>query len=338
MRIFPVAVLALAAASFAAAEPVRIVFDTDMGNDVDDAIALAELHAFETRGEARILAVTITKDNRWAPVFVDLLNTFYGRPEIPIGMVKHGATPDDGAYTKPVATEKDATGSLRYPRGVTPETELPDAVLLLRKVLAGQPDGSVTIVQVGFSTNLARLLDSGPDDVSPLSGHELARRKVRLLAMMAGEFRTGRGPEYNITNDIPAAQTLFREWPGQIVTSGFDVGESIPYPGREIGMDFGYIAHHPLADAYRDYKGSGDEPLWDPTAALYAVRPDRGYFRTSPAGRITVDNKGDTTFTAAADGNQRYLIVDDVQRARIREAIALLMSEPPRQVVCKTSR
>ena len=338
MRILPVAVLSLIGASFAVAEPVRIIFDTDMGNDVDDAIALAELHAFETRGEARILAVTLTKDNRWAPVFVDLLDTFYGRPDIPIGMVQHGATPDDGAYTKPVATEKNAAGSLLYPRRVTPETRLPDAVQLLRKVLAAQPNGSVTIVQVGFSTNLARLLDSGPDHASPLTGRELAHRKVRLLAMMAGEFRAGRGPEYNITNDIPAAQKLFRDWPGQMVTSGFDVGESIPYRGREIGIDFTYIAHHPLADAYRDYKGSGDEPLWDPTAALYAVRPDRGYFRTSPAGRITVDEKGDTTFTAAADGNARYLVVDDAQRARIREAISLLMSAPPASVVCAPSR
>ena len=130
-----ISALALFCAGFVAAEPVRVIFDTDMGNDVDDAIALAELHALQTRGEARILAVTITKDNRWAPVFVDLLNTFYGRPEIPIGMVKHGATPDDGNYTKPVAEEKNSDGSPLYPRRVGPDAELLDAVLLLRKTL-----------------------------------------------------------------------------------------------------------------------------------------------------------------------------------------------------------
>ena len=86
-------ILALAVATAAAGEPVRILFDTDMGNDVDDAIALATVHAFETRGEARILAVTITKDNRWAAPYVDLLNTFYGRPGIPLGMVRNGVTP-----------------------------------------------------------------------------------------------------------------------------------------------------------------------------------------------------------------------------------------------------
>jgi len=46
---------------------------------------------------------------------------------------------------------------------------------LLREVLAGQPDRSVVIVQVGFSTNMARLLDSEPDQYSALTGHELVK-------------------------------------------------------------------------------------------------------------------------------------------------------------------
>lgn len=313
-----------------AADPVRIIFDTDMGNDVDDALALAELHAFETRGEARLLAVTITKDNHWAPVFIDLLDTWYGRPDIPIGIVKGGKTPDDGNYLRQVSTMKDAAGRPLYKHRLTPESEIPDAVGLLRKTLAAQPDGSVVIVQVGFSTNLARLLDSRPDDSSPLTGRELAARKVRLVSMMAGEFRRGHGTEYNINNDIPAAQKVFREWPGPIVTSGFDIGQSIAYPARNIGHDFRYAAHHPLADAYRDYKPMPfDEPLWDPTAALYAVRPDDGYFGTSPPGKITVDDKGVTTFTAMSNGTRRYLTVDDAQRARVREAISMLVSQPP---------
>ena len=321
--------LALSCAGLTAAEPVRIIFDTDMGNDVDDALALAELHAFESRGEAQLLAVTITKDNRWAPVFVNLLDTYYGRPDIPIGIVKHGKTPDDGNYTRTVATMQAADGAPLYPHAVTEQRDLPDAVLLLRKTLAAQPDGSVVIVQVGFSTNLARLLDSGPDDFSPLSGRELAARKVRLVSIMGGEFRAGHHIEYNIAMDIPSAQKLFREWPGEIVTSAFDIGESIKYPAGNIEADFRYRKHHPLADAYRAYRHMPyDEPLWDPTAALYAVRPDSGYFGVSPAGQITVDDQGVTTFTPSASGKQRYLIVDDNQRARIREAISMLVSEP----------
>jgi len=322
--------LALSCSALTAAEPIRIIFDTDIGNDIDDGLALAELHALESRGEVRLLAVTITKDNRWAPVFVDLLNTFYGRPDIPIGTVKGGKTPNDGNYTRTVAMMKGADGALLYPRRLTSESELPDAVLVLRKTLAAQPDASVVIIQVGFSTNLVRLLEAAPDDASPLSGRELAARKVRLLSMMAGEFRAGHRAEYNIINDIPAARKLLREWPGPIVSSGFDIGESVRYPARNIDADFSYQNHHPLADAYRAYRRMPyDEPLWDPTAVLYAVRPDDGYFGISPSGQISVDDQGATTFTPGASGKQRYLTIDVAQGARVREAISLLVSQPP---------
>src|SRR6476620_12773256 len=77
------------------AVPVRLIFDTDMGNDVDDAVALAMIHAFESRGEAKLLAVTVTKDNRWAAPFIDAMNTFYCRGDIPIGVVRNGKTPEE---------------------------------------------------------------------------------------------------------------------------------------------------------------------------------------------------------------------------------------------------
>ena len=87
-----------------AAEPVRLIFDTDMGNDIDDAIALAIIHALENRGEVQLLAVTVTKDNRWAAPYIDLVNTFYGRPDIPIGVVRHGRTPKDSAVLDEAGT------------------------------------------------------------------------------------------------------------------------------------------------------------------------------------------------------------------------------------------
>ena len=55
-----------------AAEPVRLILDTDIGNDIDDALALALIHSLENRAEVRLLAVTITKDNRWSAPYVDL--------------------------------------------------------------------------------------------------------------------------------------------------------------------------------------------------------------------------------------------------------------------------
>ncbi|MGA2325420.1 MAG: nucleoside hydrolase [Bryobacteraceae bacterium] len=312
--------LTLGCAVLAAGEPVRIIFDTDMGNDVDDALALALLHACESRGEARILAVTITKDNRWAAPFVDLLDTFYGRPDIPIGIVRNGKTPEDGNYTAVVAGKQRPGGAPLYPRKLTPASQAPDAQMILRKTLAAQPDSSVVIVQTGFSTNLARLLDS--------AGVALVKRKVRLLVAMAGRFVDSE-TEYNIVNDIPAAQKLFAEWPTPIVVSPFELGASTTYPAARIGTDFRYTPNHPLADAYRAYQRMPyDEPLWDPTAALYAVRPGAAYFDLSPEGRVTVSDTGVTTFSPGG-GRHRLLSASPEQRARIVETVAALVSQPP---------
>jgi inosine-uridine nucleoside N-ribohydrolase len=314
----------------AAAEPVRIVFDTDMGNDIDDAVALAILHALESRGESKLLAVTITKDNPLAAPFVDLVNTFYGRRDIPVGMVKGGKTPQDSAMIRVPLEKKDAKGKPLYPSRIKDGSQAPEAVALLRRVLAAQPDRSVAFVQVGFSTNLARLLDSPPDAASPLSGRDLVASKAKLLSAMAGAFPSGNA-EYNVKIDLPAARKLFADWPVPIVFSGWEVGNSMLFPAAGIEKEFAYVANHPVADAYRAFKKMPyDRPTWDPTSALYAVRPDRGYFGLSEPGRVTVDDQGKTIFTPSAGGPHRYLTVNELQKARTLEAMIVLASQPPR--------
>ena len=313
--------LALALAAGLAAAPVRVIFDTDMGNDVDDALALAMIHALESRGEARLLAVTITKDNPWAAAYVDLVNTFYGRGSIPVGMVRNGKTPENGRMIQVPASRRKPDGSLVYPRRLGPDAQAPEAVGLIRGILAAEKDHGVTLVQVGFSTNLARLLDTPQD-------RALVARKVRLLAVMAGAFPEGK-PEFNVKTDIPSAKQLFAEWPTPIVTSGFEVGLSILYPASSIEHDFNYVPDHPIADAYRAYKQMPyDRPTWDPTAALYAIREDAGYFSLSPKGTIRVDEEGRTHFEASRAGRHRYLTVNDAQRAKVIKAMIELASRP----------
>jgi len=311
--------------------PVRLIFDTDIGNDVDDAMALCMIHALASRGECQPLAVTITKDNPYAAPIVDLLNTFFGRPEIPIGMVRGGVTPQDGKYLRQVVTAED-NGQPRYPYKLRSSSEAPEAVGLLRKILAGQPDGSVVLAQVGFSTNLARLLDSPADDTCPLAGRELVQRKVRLLSAMAGAFgdpMKGR-KEYNIVTDVEAARKLFAEWPTPIVASGWEIGNAIKHTARSMQEDYRYAARHPLVEAYDYYRGlHNDQPTYDLTSVLYAVRPERGYFDLSPPGRIAVEGDGTTSFREEAGGPHRYLIVDPIQIARVREAQEWLCSQPP---------
>lgn len=304
----------------AASGPVRVIFDTDMGNDVDDALALGILHALETRGEAKLLAVTVTKDNPYAAAFVDVENTFYRRGEIPIGVVKNGKTPDDNPMIRVPCERKNPDGSYVYPRRMALGAA-PGAVAVLKHVLEHEADGSVTIVQVGFSTNLARLLESR-------DGARLVAQKVRLLVAMAGHFPPAQ-PEFNVATDIPAAQKVFSEWPTPVVFSGFEIGEALLFPARVIEHDFSWVRDHPVVDAYRNYMPMPyDRPSWDLTAALYAVRPDAGYFSLSPAGTVRVDDKGNTLFTASAEGKHRYLILDQAGRARTLEALILLASQP----------
>lgn len=325
-----VLLMALFCFCLAAAPPAPpVIFDTDMGNDVDDVIALAVLHALQTRGECRLAAVTITKDNRWAPVFVSLLNTFYGRPEIPIGIVKGGVTPEDGNYNRQVAQLTAKNGKPLFPRRLSETSTVPDAVQVLRRALAAEADGSVLIVQVGFSTNLARLLDSPPDSISPLSGRDLVARKVRLLSVMGGHFTDQAFTEYNIKMDVPSAQKLFAGWPGPIVAGGYEIGISIQYDPARLESDFRWIQDHPLVHAYHFYrKMPYREPLWDPASALYAVRPEGGYFALSEPGTVTFTAEGATRFQPSKDGRHRYLIVNDAQRAAVREAISMLASQP----------
>lgn len=317
-----------------AQKPVKMIFDTDLGNDVDDTMAVSVIHALVNRSECELLAVTVTKDNPFAGPCIDVLNTFYGRGDIPIGTVRNGVTPDDGKYLRQIVTATD-NGKPRFPHKLQSGADAPEAVSLLRKTLAAQEDGSVVVLQVGFSTNLVRLLDSQADEFSPLSGPELVRRKVQYLSVMAGAFSPElverRYCEYNVVFDIPSARRLVEEWPTPIVFSGYEIGWAIQYPGQSIQDDYRYVAHHPLAEAYDLYRGrQNDQPTWDLTNVLHAVRPERGYFDLSPPGRVTVEADGFTRFQPEENGPHRFLTVTPEQIARVREALVLLCSEPPK--------
>lgn len=339
-------VLALVAPVQAAGDetckPVRIIYDTDMGNDIDDALALSVIHALQTRGECVLLAVTSSKDNAWSAPYIDLVNTFYGRGDIPVGAVRNGVTPKPGKYIKPPCEATD-NGKPRYPHSIKSGKDAPDAVSLQRKILSAQPDKSVVFVVVGFSTNIAQLLESKPDEHSQLAGKDLVAKKCRLLSIMAGNFRPlpdgkKRHREYNVVMDQPAATKVFAEWPTPVVASGYEIGVSIKYPAVSIQRDFNYVKHHPVREGYELYmKMPYDRPTWDLTSVLYAVRPDRGYFDLSEPGTMRVVKEGYTQFTPDPQGNRRFLKVSHDQIVRVREALVMLGSQPPAHVTgCPT--
>lgn len=316
-------------AALSHAAPVPIIFDTDMGNDVDDAMALAMIHNLEKRGACKLLAITVTKDHPKAAAYIDALNTFYGRPDIPIGVVRDGATKDEGKYLG-IADDVE-----KYPHDLKSGADAPDALALLRETLAAQPDNSVSLIQVGFFTNLARLLDTPADGYSPLTGRDLLQRKVKVLSIMAGAFQTIGGhdnhyAEYNVRLDVPSARKLAEEWPTPILWSGFEIGIAAAYPHESIERDFNYVPHHPVKESYYLYNPPPhDRPTWDLTSVLAAVHPDRGYFTLSVPGKVTVLDDGFTRFKKKDNGRDRFLIMDPVQAARVREACVQLTAQPP---------
>jgi inosine-uridine nucleoside N-ribohydrolase len=324
--------LAPSASAAERSEPVRLVFDTDIGNDIDDALALGVIHALQSRGECELLAVVTSKSNEYCAPFVSLVNNFYGRPEIPIGIVGvDGKTPEPSRFLQELVGAQETSGAPRYPRNIATYQNASPAVLVLRRALAAQPEQSVVIATVGFSTNLKLLLESPADEWSPLAGKDLVARKCKLLSIMAGMYsETGRHKEYNVFTDAPAARAVYADWPSPIVASGFEIGLAIKFPAESIVRDFNYVPHHPLREAYELYQAMPyDRETWDLTSVLHAVRPDRGYFDLSDAGTIAVDDDHITQFAPNPEGRHRYLKVNAEQIVRVREALVQLASQPP---------
>jgi len=311
MRTLPILIFLTASACFAG---TPIIFDTDMGNDVDDALALAMLHSLTDRGECELIGVTLTNANPSAIQYIRMVNRFYGRDDLPVGAAIKDLKGGNGDGYMAAVLQK-----MHYAGGGSFESA-PD---LLRRLLRNSKE-KVVIVQTGFSTNLAALLDS-PDDVA------LVREKVALVVGMAGNFADG-APEYNVRIDAASAKAVFERWPTPIVFSGFEIGRELLFPAAVIDRDFTYASPHPVAESYRAYKKMPyDRPTWDLTAVLEAVRPG-AYFGRSDNGTVTVDEKGVTQFTPGnAPGNnaRQYLRLDPARRAEILAVLELLSSEPP---------
>lgn len=313
-------------------ERERVIFETDMGNDIDDALALDMLYKYADQEKVELLAVMNNKNNDYSVRYIDILNTWYGYPETPIGSVINGAdSENDSKNYAQITWEYKKDGDRAFTGTIDDYSGIPEATKLYRKVLSEQPDTSVTIISVGFSTNLARLLNSPADEYSRLSGKELITKKVKLLSLMAGSFEGDRIQEYNVVKDIKAAQKVYKEWPTKIVTSPFELGIKIKYPATSIQNDFDWAPLHPVVVAYKAYLPMPyDRPSWDLTSVLYAVEGNEGYFKISNPGKITVNDSGYTNFARNSKGLHQYLKVTPDQAAKVRERLIEIVSTKPK--------
>ena len=301
----------------------KIIFDTDMGPDYDDVGALAILHAMADNGEADILATVSSNCYENAAPCIDVLNRYFGRAKLPIGAPKKGENIVDPRFVGKEYWAEELPK--RYPHKIKSTSEATDAVEVYRKILSRQPDKSVTIVTVGFLTNLAHLLESSPDKYSKLTGSELVKQKVKHLVSMAGFFPKGR--EFNVIIDSTASVKTFSEWPTPIYISGFQIGEKILTGKRLIASN---IENSPVKDAFDiclkiDVDGRCS---WDQTAVLVAVRGYEPYFNVEK-GTMTVLPNGDNSWKSDANG-LHYQLLWKKTPEEITDVIETLMMHQPR--------
>ena len=282
-------------------QPVKIIFDSDLGPDYDDVGALAFLHAMADSGKAEILATLASNKHPLVAPSIEVINTYFGRPDIPLGGPK-----TEGVNTNSPYHWADTIVAW-YPHKINSTDETADAVEVYRKVLSSQPDTSVTIVTVGFLTNISNLLKSQPDNISPLSGSELVAKKVRKLVSMAGGFPQFK--EYNVMMDSIASVYAFGNWPTEIIFSGFEIGSKIFTGLRLIGSD---LHNSPVKDVFsisipKSPEDSNGRMSWDETAVLIGVYGTDGFFDTA-RGTIIVNTDGSNSWKDDPDGKHLYVI------------------------------
>ncbi len=276
MRSIFALILSLCFEASIAQTAIPVILDTDIGPDYDDVGAMALLHAFADKGEAKILATISCNAFETTGPTLSVLNTYFNRPEIPIGIVKNNFPNQDCKQRWAQAIVA------KYPHHLKSNEEAIEAVALYRKILSSQDDKSVIIITVGFFTNLADLLASSSDEYSSLNGRDLVLKKVkRVVSMAAGIGNDGvSAHEFNVYADANAARKVFADWPTPILLSGFEIGEKIITGGRLIKNES--IRQSPVKEAYQVALTSDHNLLgrnsWDQTAVLVAIKGYAPYF------------------------------------------------------------
>jgi len=199
--LFRVSIATIILAGFAHAQsvqtsvPEKIIIDTDIGDDVDDAFAVA----LALRSpELEILGISTTfGDPETRAKLLDRLLGETGHENIPVAVGT--PTQTSGQFTQ----RRYAEGG-RFARASHPK-----AVEFILEQIRRYP-GQITLVAFGPLINVGALIDKGPDTF----------RKLRRVVLMGGSIARrfgdlgyakprGPEPEWNIKNDIPSARKLF---------------------------------------------------------------------------------------------------------------------------------
>ena len=289
-------------------EDIRVILDCDMGSSTDDLFALMMLYRYMDMGRCDLLGVIVDRMGRANADIVDVMNNFYGHPDIPIGLETDGQKETHVWITyHNLPYARSTEGVPMFKRTVGDDGTYMEGYKLYRKLLAGQPDRSVTIASIGLVTTLARLLQSGPDEYSPLNGVELVRKKVKEIYAMGGVFGDAVEPDYNFKQAIDFSLKFFALLPREVdvVFSPGEVGDPLDYRPELVISDLDWTDLHPIKWTYQFLNCDTGQKMWDPQAVINAVEGD-DFYKLSPRGFVTLTRNGETLFTPDPKGNCRY--------------------------------
>ncbi len=292
-----------ASADTANGGPQRIIIDSDLSLWWDDATAVGMANVLQQRGAVQILAVMSDIRNPLAAAALDAIDTAYGHRMIPVG-----AAPDSSADTAPHGYSDVLAEQL--PHAIRSSSQAQPAVNLYRRVLAAQPDHSVTVVAIGGDTNLAGLLRSGPGQGSSLRGRALVARKVKKLVIEDGLFPTGGPPFTNERLDIAATQSVVaaRGWPTPIAWVDGYTGIHTKVGGS---LCSSVHSKNPMRIVYQNLfncgpPGDGD---WDGPTMLYAVGEGSEIFsELGQGGAAVINTEGGLSWGSGVDHPQEVYV------------------------------
>ena len=290
-----------------------IILDTDIGSSTDDLFTMEMLYRYEEYGRCRILGMVVDREGEQNAVFTDVMNTYFGHGNVPIGLVRDGIdSPKVWIDYAHVADIKDTNGLPMFKRSVADYSTLPDGWQLYRKLLAAQPDHSVSIVCTGFVTCLAQLLQSEGDEYSSLNGVELVRKKVKCIYLQGGVFGEAEEPDFNFAQGANFAQEFFSLWPTDVdmVFSPMETGQAVEYTPEQVISDISWTDAHPIKQVYMNCNCNTGQRMWDVMPTVQAVEGDE-LFTLSEPGTLTVTPECVTIFTVSVAGYFRYQMPGD---------------------------
>lgn len=297
-------------------QPVQMILDADFGSSTDDLFALMMAHHYIDEGLVDLKGIIVDREGEKNAELVDAFDTYYGHPDIPIGLERNGVkNPRCFIPYNGMVDLKATDGSPLFKRSMEGKV-MPDGYKLYRRLLSQASDWSLVVVAIGFATTLAQLFESGADEYSPLNGVELFGKKVKAVYIQSGRFEANDSLcGYNMRAASKRSAVFYEHLPNsvELVMSPSNVGDAMDYLPEDVLSDLRDVTVNPIKAVYTHYTCDTGQRMWDTNCLVNAVLGDSQY-QFSPRGWVTFVENGEESlmlFTPNANGNARYQLPGD---------------------------